>query len=73
MDSGLPVGEHLADQLLLPMGLAAVDGEMSSFITGPLSEHATTQIEVVGMFLTINMVAEETTPGRFEVTVSPKL
>ena len=73
LDSGLPVGEHLADQLLLPMAMAALDGEMSSFITGPLSEHAITQIDVMGMFLTINMVAEETTPGRFEVTVSPKL
>ncbi len=35
----VPVGEHLADQLLLPMGIAASQGQKSAFRTGPLSMH----------------------------------
>jgi RNA 3'-terminal phosphate cyclase (ATP) len=42
----VPVGEHLADQLLLPMALAG--GRMR---TGPLSLHARTNIEVIERFL----------------------
>ena len=73
IDSGLPVGEYLADQLLLPMGLAALHGEMSSFVCGPTSDHTETQIDVIKMFLDINIVAEETSLGRFEITVSAKI
>ena len=69
----MPVGEYLADQLLLPMGLAALHGEMSSFVCGPTSDHTETQIDVIKMFLDINIVAEETSLGRFEVTVSAKI
>jgi RNA 3'-terminal phosphate cyclase (ATP) len=43
----VPVGEHLADQLLIPMALAGG----GAFATGPLSLHATTNIAVVQRFL----------------------
>ncbi len=48
-----PVGEHLADQLMLPMVL----GAGGSFRTGPLSEHSLTNIwlieEVLGPHFTV--------------------
>lgn len=42
----VPVGVHLADQLLLPLALAG-----GSFRAGPLSLHARTNIEVIRAFL----------------------
>lgn len=49
--ANVPVGEHLADQLLLPMALAG----QGTFRTVPLSRHALTQIEVVGKFLDVEV------------------
>ena len=46
-DSGVPVGEFLADQLLLPGALAGAGG----FRTGRLSSHAETNVEVIRRFL----------------------
>jgi RNA 3'-terminal phosphate cyclase (ATP) len=43
----VPVGPHLADQLLLPMALAGG----GAFRTVPLSRHANTNLEVIGQFL----------------------
>ncbi len=45
--SGVPVGEHLADQLLVPWALAG-DGE---FLTAEPSLHTTTNLEVIESFL----------------------
>lgn len=47
--SGAPVGEHLADQLLLPMALHGG----GVFRTGPPSSHLTTNIEVIRRFLDV--------------------
>ena len=47
LDSEAPVGEHLADQLLIPMALAGG----GSFVASPLSLHSTTNMDVIGMFL----------------------
>jgi RNA 3'-terminal phosphate cyclase (ATP) len=44
---GAPVGEHLADQLLLPMALARA----GRYLTGPLSLHSTTNLDVIAAFL----------------------
>jgi RNA 3'-terminal phosphate cyclase (ATP) len=49
---GAPVGEHLADQLLVPLALA---GGGSSYTTGPLSLHTTTNIQVIQKFLDIDI------------------
>jgi RNA 3'-terminal phosphate cyclase (ATP) len=45
----VPVGEHLADQLLLPLALAGG----GRFRCAPLSLHATTNIETLGRFLDV--------------------
>lgn len=47
--SGVPVGTHLADQLLLPLALAGG----GSFITQPVTAHTTTNAEVIRRFLDI--------------------
>jgi RNA 3'-terminal phosphate cyclase (ATP) len=63
--AGVPVGEHLADQLLLPMALA---GE-GSFRTLPLSSHATTNRDVIRAFLDVAIDVREGPDGATEVTV----
>lgn len=50
----VPVGEYLADQLLLPLALAGC----GCFATLPLSRHATTQIELIGRFLDVPIATE---------------
>jgi RNA 3'-terminal phosphate cyclase (ATP) len=50
-----PVGEHLADQLLLPMAI----GEGGSFLTVKPSLHTTTNIEVIKKFLDMETKVEE--------------
>ena len=62
-----PVGEHLADQLLLPMAL----GEGGAFLTGPLSGHTTTQIELLERFLPVKIAAEQQPERRVQVRVEP--
>jgi RNA 3'-terminal phosphate cyclase (ATP) len=46
-----PVGPHLADQLILPMALAAG----GRYVTGPLSEHTRTNIATVRRFLEVRI------------------
>jgi RNA 3'-terminal phosphate cyclase (ATP) len=60
----VPVGECLADQLMLPMALA---GE-SSFVTSELTRHSTTNIEVIRMFLPVRIETSEI--GRERVLVT---
>ena len=52
--SDAPVGEYLADQLLLPLALAGAGG----FSAIRLSRHATTNIEVVQKFLEVRFSVE---------------
>jgi RNA 3'-terminal phosphate cyclase (ATP) len=54
-----PVGEHLADQLLLPMAVARA----GRFRTGPLSSHATTNIETIGRFVDVPIRVEPSGSG----------
>lgn len=62
----VPVGEHLADQLLL---LLAVAGG-GAFRTLPLSGHARTQIDVVSRFLPVKVDVAQLAPEVVEVRVS---
>jgi RNA 3'-terminal phosphate cyclase (ATP) len=55
LKTAAPVGEHLADQLLLPLAL----GEGGSFITVKPSLHTTTNIEVIQRFLEVEICVEE--------------
>jgi hypothetical protein len=54
-DSGVPVGEHLADQLLLPMALCG----RGSFTTHVLSSHLRTNCRVIEEFLPVRFACEE--------------
>jgi RNA 3'-terminal phosphate cyclase (ATP) len=51
--AGVPVGSHLADQLLLPMAMAGA----GSFRTTTLTPHARTNIEVIQRFLDVAIEA----------------
>jgi RNA 3'-terminal phosphate cyclase (ATP) len=54
LDGGAPVGAHLADQLLVPMALAArATGGGGRFRTGPLTLHARTNLELVERLLPV--------------------
>lgn len=52
LEAGVPVGECLADQLLLPMALA---GRGRFRTMGPLSLHATTNIETIREFIDVSI------------------
>ncbi len=49
IDADVPVGEHLADQLVLPLAVAGG----GRFRCAQLSLHATTNIDTIGLFLDI--------------------
>jgi len=49
--SGVPIGKYLTDQLLIPMALSG----SGTFRTGPLSLHATTNLEVIRQFLEVDI------------------
>jgi RNA 3'-terminal phosphate cyclase (ATP) len=51
MASGVPVGEHLADQLLLPMAMAGG----GRFVTTEPTEHTTTNARVIERFLPVSI------------------
>ncbi len=55
IDADVPVGEYLADQLLLPLGLAAVDGQGSAFRTLGPTQHTRTHINVLQAFLPVSI------------------
>ena len=59
LESEVPVGEYLADQLMMPMGLAASQGQSSSFRTGSLSMHSQTHIDILQAFLDIEIAVEK--------------
>jgi RNA 3'-terminal phosphate cyclase (ATP) len=55
----VPLGEHLADQILLPLGIAAWKfGAASRFRTLPLSQHSQTHIGILRKFLEIRIRVE---------------
>lgn len=49
--SGAPVGEHLADQLLVPLALAGA----GSFVTSEPTSHTLTNIEIIRQFVDIEI------------------
>ena len=66
LEIGAPVGEHLADQLLIPLALASG----GSYTTGPLSAHTTTNIEVVRKFLPVEITTTQLTEDVWKIEVS---
>jgi RNA 3'-terminal phosphate cyclase (ATP) len=60
LDADVPVGPHLADQLLLPLGIAAYQKTGGGvFRTMPLTEHSKTHIEILRRFLEIKIDVRE--------------
>jgi RNA 3'-terminal phosphate cyclase (ATP) len=71
VQADVPIGEHLADQILLPMAM----GRGGSYRTLALSDHTRTQADVIRMFLgtTIRFhEGKETKPDDVIVEVLPK-
>ncbi len=65
--AGLPVGEYMADQFLLPMGLAGG----GAFRTAGLSLHARTNIEVIQAFLQVLFHVQTLDTGGVEIRLQP--
>lgn len=57
--AGVPVGEHLADQLLVPLAMSAVAGGHSRFRTLAPTQHTTTNIDVIQKFLAVSITTVE--------------
>jgi RNA 3'-terminal phosphate cyclase (ATP) len=70
MAAEVPVGKHLADQLLLPLGIGAHFGSGGGvFRTMALSLHATTHIELLRQFLELDVRVEKIDRGGCTVKV----
>ena len=65
LEAGVPVGEHLADQLLLPMALAG----RGSFRTVAPSSHTTTHAELLEKILGVKTRIERETEATYRVEV----
>jgi len=65
LETDAPVGEHLADQLLIPFALAGG----GSYMTGPLSLHTTTNIEVIKMFLDVEITVTQTNDDVWKIEI----
>jgi RNA 3'-terminal phosphate cyclase (ATP) len=61
----VPVDEHLADQLLLPLALAGG----GSYVTGPPSLHATTNIQTLRQFIDVAIDVREISRRQYRVSV----
>jgi RNA 3'-terminal phosphate cyclase (ATP) len=59
LHTGVPVGEHLADQLLIPLAMAGA----GRYRTLPLSDHARTNIQIVEQFLPMHFGVNEEPDG----------
>jgi RNA 3'-terminal phosphate cyclase (ATP) len=65
LDACAPVGEHLADQLLIPMSLA----RGGSYTTTTPSLHTTTNIEVIKKFLPVEITTTQLTEEVWKIEV----
>ena len=65
LGAGVPVGEHLADQLLLPMAL----GAGGSFRTLSPTPHTSTNIETIRRFLDVDIAVVEEGKGVVRIDV----
>ncbi len=68
--SGVPVGRHLADQIMLPLGIGAYFGAGGgTFRTLSLSAHATTHLEILRRFLDLDAKVEQDSRGNCLVQI----
>ena len=71
LDHDAPVGEFLADQLMIPLAIAAAQGQVSQFRTATLSRHSQTQLNVIPHFLDVSTHAQTEEAGTVRVCVGP--
>jgi RNA 3'-terminal phosphate cyclase (ATP) len=64
LDAQVPVGPHLADQLLLPLALAGA----GRFVTVAPTLHTTTNMDVIRRFLGVDLRCEPQGDGRWSVS-----
>lgn len=64
---GAPVGEHLADQLLLPLAI----GRGGVYRTGTPSQHTLSQIETIRRFLEVKIRCDAVNKQSWEIEVIP--
>ena len=67
LNAGVPVGEHLADQLLVPLALAG-----GRFRTLLPSAHVTTNVEIIERFLDVRIQIAELEAEVCEVTLATR-
>jgi len=67
LEAQAPIGQHLADQLLIPLALCAG----GTFATTRLSLHTQTNIEIVKKFLDVDIIVTESTHGITIIEVRP--
>jgi len=71
LDSTAPVGPHLADQLLLPLGIAASRGRTCRYRTMPLTQHSLTHIDILQRFLDLEIETHEQGDGSVVIELRP--
>ena len=68
--AGVPVGQHLADQIMLPMAIGAWQGTGGgSFRTLGLTMHSKTHLEIIKMFMNVETKVTEHAHNDHEVTI----
>jgi len=65
LSAGVPVGEYLADQLLLPLALAGG----GSYVTLKPSLHTLTNIDVIKLFMNINIECTELQKDMWRINI----
>lgn len=58
-----PVGPHLADQLMIPLALAGVQGKKGQYWATELTEHARTNVQVIEEFLPVKFTIQPKEEG----------
>lgn len=66
LDAGVPVGRHLADQIMIPMAMAGG----GRFRTLPLTLHSTTNLEILKQFLDIRVDVTKENRNVYQVNIS---
>jgi RNA 3'-terminal phosphate cyclase (ATP) len=72
--SDVPVGRHLADQLLIPFAMAVGQhaGAAARYRTLPPTRHTTTNIAVIRTFLDVDIQLREVAPRSWEIQINRK-
>lgn len=66
-----PIGPHLADQIMLPMAIAAAFSNANNrFRTGPLTQHSITQADTIRRFLDVEIKVDSQSDGTSTIAIS---